>query len=168
MSSRPPSSQLSRTGNPALDRLRSLSHLLDNAIQIPGTDYRVGIDPILGLLPAGGDVVGTVLSAYLIVEAARLRMPTNVILRMAFNVVLELIVGAVPVIGDMFDFAWKANARNIKLLESKLDPSGNFPRSAAGSRWLVFFILVGLGLLLALVLGIYIVLLQWLVGLFGG
>jgi len=168
MSSRPPSSQLSSTGNPALDRLRALSHLLDNAIQIPGTDYRFGIDPILGLLPAGGDVVGTVLSAYLIIEAARLRMPSNVILRMAFNVVLEMIVGAVPVLGDMFDFAWKANARNLRLLESKLDPSGQFPRSGTRSRWLVFFVLVGIGLLLALVIGIYIALLQWLVGLFGG
>lgn len=153
---------------PALERLRSLSDLLDNAIKIPGTNYRIGIDPILGLLPAGGDVMGTVLSAYLVVEAVRLRMPTAVVGRMAFNIVLEMVVGAVPVLGDLFDFAWKANARNLRLLESKLDPGHQSSRSAGQSRWLVFGVLVLLGAVLVLVIAAYAALLQWLVGVFSG
>ncbi|MEO0408694.1 MAG: DUF4112 domain-containing protein [Cyanobacteria bacterium P01_A01_bin.135] len=165
--SRPPNLSTTTT-RPALERLRSLSDLLDNAIKIPGTDYRVGLDPILGLLPAGGDVLGTVLSAYLVVEAVRLRMPTAVVTRMAFNIVLEMVVGAVPVLGDLFDFAWKANARNLRLLESKLDPDRPSSRSTRQSRWLVFGVLVVLGLVLGLVIVAYAALLRWLVGVFGG
>ncbi|MGF1536091.1 MAG: DUF4112 domain-containing protein [Elainellaceae cyanobacterium] len=168
MSSRPPSPLPATADHPALGRLRSVSDLLDNAIQIPGTDYRIGLDPILGLLPAGGDVVGTVLSAYLVVEAVRLRMPTSVVGRMAFNILLEMVVGAVPVIGDLFDFAWKANARNVALLESKLDPNRQSSRSTQQSRWLVFLVLVILGLVLVLVVVAYAALLRWLVSLFSG
>ena len=165
--SKPPA-PLVTANRPALERLRSLSDLLDNAIKIPGTDYRFGLDPILGLLPAGGDVVGTVLSAYLVVEAVRLRMPTSVVGRMAFNIVLEMVVGAVPVLGDLFDFAWKANARNLRLLESKLDPDHQSARSPRQSRWLVFGVLMLLGLVLVLVIVAYAALLRWLVGVFSG
>ena len=121
----------------------------------------------MGLLPAGGDVVGTVLSAYLIVEAARLQVPTNIIAQMAFNIALETIVGAVPVVGDLFDFAWKANARNLKLLESQFEPSMRLARPRPRQRWRIFLILMALGLVLALVIAVYVVLLRWLVSLFG-
>lgn len=171
MSSRPPSSHPPSSlteRHPTLERLRSISNLLDNAIQIPGTDYRIGLDPILGLLPAGGDIVGTVLSAYLIVEAARLQTPTNIIARMAFNIALETIIGAVPVVGDLFDFAWKANARNLKLLESQFDQPARPARPRPRQRWRVFLILMLLGLVLTLVIAGYIALLRWIVGLLGG
>ena len=78
-----------------LDRIRALSHLLDEAIPIPGTGYSFGLDPIIGLLPAGGDVMGTILSAYIVLEAARFRLSAPTLTRMIFNIVLEMIVGSV-------------------------------------------------------------------------
>ncbi|MEB3214036.1 MAG: DUF4112 domain-containing protein [Leptolyngbyaceae bacterium] len=103
-----------------LDRIRALSYLLDSAIPVPGTDYSFGLDPIIGLLPAGGDVIGTVLSAYIVLEAARFRLPIPTLTRMMFNIVLEMLVGMIPVLGDLFDAGWKANAKNLRLLEAHL------------------------------------------------
>ncbi len=102
----------------ALERVRFLGRLLDNAIPIPGTNRRIGIDPLLGLLPGGGDVISMVLSAYIVVEAARLGAPRETLAKMISNVVLDSVVGAIPVLGDLFDVAWKANSRNLALLES--------------------------------------------------
>jgi hypothetical protein len=131
-----------------LQRLRSLSHLLDNAILIPGTSYRVGLDPILGLLPGAGDIIGTGFSAYIILEAALMGLPKVTLARMAFNILLETIVGSIPFIGDFFDFAWKANVKNLELLESHLAT----PRSSKKADWW-FAILLIIGLF-AVVLGI--------------
>ena len=114
----PQSKQLSHTTK--VHRLRRLSQLLDNALPIPGTGYRIGIDPILGLLPGGGDTVGGFLSAYIVVEAARMGLPRKVILQMVGNIVFDGVVGIVPVLGDLFDIGWKANVRNIALLEQHL------------------------------------------------
>jgi hypothetical protein len=100
----------------ALSRLDALSRLLDAAITIPGTRFRIGLDGLLGLIPGIGDSLGAVFSAYIIVEAARLGAPKTLLLRMIGNVAVESIVGAVPILGDLFDFAWKANLRNVALL----------------------------------------------------
>jgi Domain of unknown function (DUF4112) len=102
------------------NRLRRLSHLLDNAIPIPGTSYRIGIDPILGLLPGGGDTVAGALGAYIVFEAARMGLPRSVIWQMVGNIVFDSLVGIIPVAGDLFDAGWKANVRNIALLEKHL------------------------------------------------
>ncbi|MDZ7956806.1 MAG: DUF4112 domain-containing protein [Aulosira sp. DedQUE10] len=101
-------------------RLRQLSRLLDNAVTIPGTQVGVGLDPILGLLPIGGDFVGVMLSCYIVVEAARLGVPRATIGRMVFNIIVDGLVGSFPMLGDLFDFAWKANTLNIQLLEDNL------------------------------------------------
>ena len=103
-----------------LERVRALSHLLDNAIAIPGTGYRFGLDPLLGLLPGGGDTLTGLISAYIIWEAALMGLPRATMLRMAWNILLEVVVGTIPFVGDFFDFAWKANARNVRLLERHL------------------------------------------------
>ncbi|AFZ37450.1 hypothetical protein Sta7437_3968 [Stanieria cyanosphaera PCC 7437] len=103
-----------------LDRLRRLSQLLDNAIGIPGTKYRIGLDPILGLLPGGGDTVTGALGAYIVVEAARMGLPKAVLWQMVGNILLDSVAGSVPVVGDLFDIGWKANVKNIALLESHL------------------------------------------------
>jgi hypothetical protein len=125
----------------SLQRLRKLSRLLDNAISIPGTTFRIGLDPILGLLPGAGDFVGTALSAYIVIEAARLGLPRDTLGRMVFNILTESVLGVVPVLGDLFDFAWKANTKNMELLEAHL----NVPReSEKASRWFVFLLLAGL------------------------
>ena len=104
-----------------LNRLRKFSRLLDSAIGIPGTKFRFGLDPILGLIPGGGDFLGTILSAYLVIEAARLGLPKETLVKMVSNIVLESAVGTVPVIGDLFDAAWKANTKNFELVEAHLN-----------------------------------------------
>ena len=103
-----------------VNRLRRLSHLLDNAIPVPGTSYRIGLDPILGLLPGGGDTVAGAMGAYIIVEAARMGLPRKVIWEMVGNIIFDSVVGIVPVLGDLFDVTWKANVKNIQLLEKHL------------------------------------------------
>lgn len=121
-----------------LDRIRALSRLLDDAISIPGTGYSFGLDPIIGLLPAGGDVMGTLLSAYIVLEAARFRLSAPTLTRMIFNIVLEMIVGTVPLIGDLFDLGWKANAKNVRLIEAHLQ----HPQEGQAADKTFFIILV--------------------------
>ncbi|MDJ0742219.1 MAG: DUF4112 domain-containing protein [Xenococcaceae cyanobacterium MO_167.B27] len=142
-----------------VNRLRRLSHLLDNAIPIPGTGYSIGIDPILGLVPGGGDTVAGALSAYIVIEAARMGLPPKVLWEMTGNILLDSILGIVPVLGDLFDVVWKANVRNIALVEKHLYIA---PRNQKSN--LLF--LMGLTLILAvIVLGfatLTFVLISWL------
>jgi hypothetical protein len=95
-----------------------LVFLLDQALRIPGTRWRVGLDGIVGLLfPGGGDALGALVSAALVLLAARQGLPRVVVARMVFNVAVDALGGAVPLLGDLFDFGWKANTRNLRLLE---------------------------------------------------
>ncbi|MEL6556141.1 MAG: DUF4112 domain-containing protein [Cyanobacteria bacterium J06621_11] len=131
----------------ALKRLRGISHILDKAIPLPG-GVRVGLDPILGLIPGGGDVVTGLLSVYIVFEAARMGLPATTLGRMGFNILLDVLSGTVPVIGDLFDVAWKANSQNVALLEKHVaDP---LPSKLA-DKVFAFFVIAGL---IALVLGI--------------
>lgn len=125
----------------SIQRLRKLSRLLDSAFGIPGTKFRVGLDPILGLIPGAGDLVGTALSAYIVIEAARLGVPRATLGKMVSNILLESVVGAVPVLGDWFDFAWKANLKNMELLETHL---GVTQDSKKANRWFIFLLVAGL------------------------
>lgn len=97
--------------------LRHWSDLLDNAFRIPGTDARLGWDPIVGLIPGVGDAVTATLGAFVVVQAFRMRIPRVVQLRMLVNILVDTVLGFVPVVGDVFDVAWKANAMNFRLLE---------------------------------------------------
>lgn len=101
-----------------LRRLDRLARLLDTAIPIPGTRFRIGLDGLLGFIPGVGDTLGAVFSTYIIFEAARLGFPKSVLLRMVGNVAVETLVGTVPILGDIFDIAWKANVRNLALLRA--------------------------------------------------
>ena len=103
-----------------LDRIRRFSRLMDTAFRIPGTPFRFGWDPIIGLIPGLGDVIDTAFSAYLIFLAARFGLPKGVLGWMVFNISLEAIVGAIPLIGDAFDAYYKSNIRNLALLEQHL------------------------------------------------
>jgi hypothetical protein len=97
---------------------QSLTRLLDRAIRIPGTDIYIGLDPILGaLLPELGDALTAVLSLGLLALAIRERVPKLVLLRMVVNIAIDALVGAIPLIGDVFDFAFKANEKNLALIE---------------------------------------------------
>jgi hypothetical protein len=115
-------------------RLARLAWLLDNSIPLPGTSFRIGLDAIIGLVPGLGDVIGVLLSSYIVREAARLGAPPSVLTRMAFNVALEGVAGLVPFLGDVFDAAWKANQRNIALLDAHI---GNPRRAVRSSRLFV-------------------------------
>lgn len=101
-----------------LRRLNWLSSILDTALPIPGTSYRIGLDGIVGLIPGIGDPAGAVLSSYVIFESARVGAPKRLLLRMIGNVALESLVGVIPLLGDLFDFGWKANVRNLALLRA--------------------------------------------------
>lgn len=115
-----------------LERLRSLGRLLDTSIPVPGTGFRFGVDALLGLLPGFGDAAGAMLSGLIVVEAARFGVPRGALLRMGANVAVETVVGAIPLLGDLFDAGWKANVRNLRLLEAHLADPGRAARATRG------------------------------------
>jgi len=104
--------------HPALRRIRRIAFLLDNSISIPLTRFRIGLDPLLGLIPGGGDVAGAILSAYIVFEAARIGLPKEVLVQMLGNLLADTALGSLPVVGDLFDATWKANSRNFALMEA--------------------------------------------------
>lgn len=129
-------------------RMRRLSTLLDNAIRVPGTSIGLGIDPILGLIPGGGDILGGVLSMYIVFEAFKLGLPQETLVTMVSNIALETITGTVPVFGDIFDVAWKANVKNVELLEDYV----NSPEvGEKADPWFIVLLLGGLLLLIILI-----------------
>jgi hypothetical protein len=105
----------------AVRRMRFVANLLDDSIRVPGTEFRIGIDPILGILPGAGDAVAAAMSVYIVLESARLGVPFLTLLRMMANVTLDFAIGSVPVIGTLFDAVWKANQRNVELAVESLD-----------------------------------------------
>lgn len=105
----------------ALSRARTVSELLDSAITLPGTDVEVGLDPVIGLLPVAGDAVAAGLSLYVVLEAALAGVGRWTILRMFGNVAVDLLVGSVPVVGDVFDVFYRANDRNVALFEDAVE-----------------------------------------------
>lgn len=129
-------------------RLNRLAWLLDSSIRVPGTDFRVGLDALLGLLPGGGDVAGVILSSYIVLEAARLGVPRRTLFLMIGNVAVEGLAGAVPVLGDFFDAAWKANQRNVALLNAWLDVPGAPPAAGRTPVFAVLAVLVGVVILI--------------------
>lgn len=106
-----------QTDDRAVRALRKWSVWLDSAFRVPGTRFTFGLDPLFGLIPVLGDLTTPLFAALLLVHAVRLRIPRVVQLRMLINAVIDFGVGTIPVVGDLFDFGWKANVRNLDLLE---------------------------------------------------
>ena len=104
-----------------VERLRRLAVLLDDSIPIPGTRFRIGVESIVGLIPGAGDLAGGAFSLYILLQAARMGVPRPLLVRMGTNLVIDVVVGAVPVLGDLFDAGFKANLRNLALLERHAD-----------------------------------------------
>lgn len=104
-----------------LRRAQRVATLLDDAITIPGVNVKVGLDPLVGLLPVSGDAITAACSLYIVAEAVRCGVPWTTTARMLCNVALDLVVGSVPIVGDAFDVVWKANRRNVDLFERALD-----------------------------------------------
>lgn len=132
-----------------LQRARSLARLLDSSIRVPGTRFRFGIDPLLGLIPGVGDVAGLALAGSILVAAARLGVPRASLLRMGANVGVDALVGMIPLLGDLFDAGWRANVRNMRLIEAHLEDPARAARQ--GSRWLIVTAVGIIGVLLLLV-----------------
>ena len=142
---------------PRLKRLRQISKILDNIITIPGTQVGIGLDPIIGLLPIGGDALGLIFSFYIIIEAAQLGLSTATLGRMVMNVIIDSLVGTIPMLGDLFDFAWKANNYNIILLEQALkDP----PKNKKANNSFIFLLIIGLFLIAIVLISIPVILIR--------
>ncbi len=135
--------------------LRRFAYLMDQAFALPGTRIRVGFDAILGLIPGIGDVIGAALSSWIIAGALRHRVPPLVIARMVFNVAVDLIFGAVPLAGDVFDFLYEENMMNMRLLEKHRDRRRP-PRSPSQIALVLgaivaFLVLLAIGIAAALI-----------------
>ena len=111
----PPETEADRE---ARQRLNFLAWLLDSSIPIPGTRLTIGLDALIGLVPVIGDLIGVALSSYILAEANRMGVGRAILTRMAFNVAIEGVVGIVPLFGDAFDAVWKANQKNVRLLNA--------------------------------------------------
>ena len=133
--------------------------MLDSAITIPGTSIRLGLDSIIGLFPAGGDAIGAALSSIIVLTALRQGVPKPVIWRMVGNVAIDTLVGSVPLLGDLFDVAWKANSKNAELLARY---EGAPEKTTTRSRWFAILVVLVLLLILASILTTAALLLRWL------
>ncbi len=132
-------------------RIGAVAHVLDDLVRIPGTGQRVGLDPIIGLVPFFGDLAGALMSAWIVLEAARFRLPGVVLLRMLVNAVADFAIGLIPFLGDLFDLGFKANARNMELFHRHAtDPGASTTGSTAllGGIALVFVGMLWVGILL--------------------
>jgi hypothetical protein len=143
----------------ALDALRRWAVLLDSRFRVPGTSIRFGLDAIIGLIPGIGDISTPVFAGLLLVQAVRMRLPLVVQARMVFNAGLDMAMGLVPILGDLADVGWKANLRNLALLERHARP-GVQPRRAD-----YVFVAICLGLLAVIAIA-PIVLIIWLLSRF--
>jgi hypothetical protein len=140
--------------------LRAMTRLLDNAITVPGTRFRFGFDALIGLVPGIGDALGAVFSSFIVYQAARLGASNATLARMVGNVALDTVVGQVPLLGDLFDAGWKSNSRNLALLEAHLERPAS---TARASRWVMFLVIVGLLLLLAGIIALGVVVVEFVV-----
>ena len=98
-------------------RLKLLSERLDNSIKIPGTNQKIGIDAIIGLIPILGDFIGVIFSTYIMYSGIKMGVSSKIVKKMATNLAIEFIIGSIPIIGDIFDALWKANKKNVELIE---------------------------------------------------
>jgi hypothetical protein len=138
-----------------LQRLRTIARVMDDAVRVPGTNFRVGLDALLGLVPGLGDVAGGLTTAYTIVAAQKLGAPRIVLLRMFWNVLIDTVVGSIPFLGDVFDAAYRANRRNVQLLESYMTAPTRTQRASKAFLVAVIVALVlvvGAGLTVAFLL----------------
>ena len=144
-------------------RVRVLAKLLDNSISIPGTRFKFGFDAIIGLIPGVGDVLGAILSGYIVLEAARAEVPPITIARMLVNIGIDTLLGTIPAAGDVFDALWKSNLMNVALLEQHLGAPNAALREKRGSiRTIILAVVVLLLILVAgLALGVFLARLLW-------
>jgi hypothetical protein len=153
----------------SLEHLRAISQLFDQAFAIPGTKWRFGIDALFGLVPGLGDIAGALVAVYAMRVARRLNAPPVLQLHMLSNIALDAVIGMVPVLGDLFDFAFKAQTRNLALLDAYVATPRKAARRSRRGLWLIalatLFVFATLG---ALGLWLLFILFHWLGSLFTG
>jgi hypothetical protein len=133
------------------ESLERLSWLMDDLIRIPGLNWRIGLDALVGLIPGFGDTATSLVSFYILASAVRYRVPKVTLLRMGVNLGIDYLVGSFPVVGDLFDAWWKSNQRNVELLNKRATVSADEAREGKISDWL--FVGLIILLLIGLVLG---------------
>ena len=135
---------------------RLLAYLLDSSIPIPGTSIRIGLDPLIGLIPGLGDAIAGIGGAVILLLAGQLQVPRIVLVRMAMNIALNSLLGAIPVAGDIFSAWFKSNLKNAELLERHASPGF---RSSTVGDWV--FVL-GLTVIVLILIGGILAALTWL------
>jgi hypothetical protein len=114
-------SEIEEQNEERLLRLKLLSNRLDEIITIPGTKYKIGIDPIIGTIPIIGDLLGSIISIYILYSGSKMGLSSRIIAKMSLNIGFDFVLGLIPIIGDIFDMGWKANKRNVKLIENNIN-----------------------------------------------
>ena len=131
------------------ESLENLSRYLDGLFRIPGVGWKFGLDSLVGLIPGVGDTATTLVSFYILAAGVRYRVPKITLLRMALNIAIDYIVGAIPFLGDAFDFVWKSNQKNMDLIRQRATVSAEEAKTGRSSDWLF---VVGLMFVLVLIL----------------
>jgi hypothetical protein len=154
-------------GESSLARL--VAYWMDNCFTIPGTKLRVGWNPLLDLVPGVGDIVAVVISALTLVVAAQARVPAVVLVRMSLNILLNAVVGLVPVVGELFAFWFRPSQRNYELLQKHVSSDGQLRGASTWGDWVVVISLIGAvvtGLILLILAGAYVMirLFHWMYG----
>src|SRR6185503_3004564 len=130
------------------ESLDKLGWVLDDLIRIPGLNWRIGLDALVGLIPGIGDTATTLASLYILTSAVRYRVPKITLLRMGLNLGIDYVLGALPLVGDLFDAWWKSNNKNIALLRERATVSADEAREGTVSDWLfvglIILLLIGL------------------------
>jgi hypothetical protein len=144
-----------------LASVKGLAKLLDEFITIPGTNKKIGLDAILGLVPGVGDLGSAAIGGYIILIASKLGIPAVVLWRMLLNLGIDTVLGAVPFIGDLFDVAYRANSKNAQLLMRSLKEPAAARRS---SRWMVVLIAAAFLAITAAGLVVTFLLMRWVSG----
>jgi hypothetical protein len=123
-----------RPNHPSIERARTIANLMDSAFTIPIIRKKIGLDPLLGLLPVSGDVISALFGVYMLWVAVELRLPKPILARMGANLIVDILLGVIPIVGDIADAMWKSNQMNFKLLDEAYQKHGIGPeyRSAAG------------------------------------
>ena len=114
-------SEIEEQNEERLLRLKLLSNRLDEIITIPRTKYKIGIDPIIGTIPIIGDLLGSIISIYILYSGSKMGLSSRIIAKMSLNIGFDFVLGLIPIIGDIFDMGWKANKRNVKLIENNIN-----------------------------------------------
>jgi hypothetical protein len=146
----------------SLDRLRLLARLWDDLIPLPLIGRRIGLDALIGLVPGLGDVASALVASWGLVVAVRLRAPASVLGRMLLNIGLDTVIGAIPFLGDLFDIGWKAQRRNVTLLEQWLAQPDHAERRSA---WVLVGVAAGLAGSLVFAIWLAVRIVGWLIGL---